>query len=247
MDGELSQWDNHSDLEDSLWDDTAEDSQWGDADDEDSQQDGESDEEIFKWEDEILREMYQKGEELKVQNSMEAEPAAAAPSGAAEEAAAGSGQAVEQTTDDSDEEMKFLQFLDDLEPSLEEPVGQIVTGGDGSTTSGHSNLEDNNDQEPVQENWGDNIKPSMETKLFCPEDDKLDDVSVLELPPEDKDQKRKAFAADGLPVPVPREAWVEEPALEPSVPRKHRSRFRRALRALRGLFRCPCLRPRAQP
>nr|XP_030140366.3 uncharacterized protein LOC115497204 [Taeniopygia guttata] len=261
----------------------------------------------------------------------EAEPAAAAPSGAAEEAAAGSGLAVqERTDDDDDDEMKFWQYLDDLEPFLvgdpelsqevsyyeqyteedlphgvvsssqgpsdweeypeqvlcggdvisceefsdwEEHLGQKVSRGNGSRPSGLSSWGDDSDTGLVQENWPEHV---ILAKPLCPEDDEWDDVSLLELPPEDgKHQKWKVFVAEGLPVPVPREAWAECPAQEPcsqgpapaphsppspwpawlgaqalrgqpAAPRKRPSRFRRALRALRGLFRCPCLRPQTE-
>ncbi|KAM4905896.1 variable charge X-linked protein 3B [Sylvia borin] len=48
--------------------------------------------------------------------------------------------------------------------------------------------------------------------------------------------------------PSPRPAQLGAQALrgQPAAPRKRPSRFRRALRALRGLFRCPCLRPRPE-
>lgn len=215
----------------------------------------------------------------------------------------GAVQALQQGWDHSNEELKWWQFLDDLEPFLvrdtelsqeisdregcseedlsqgevsssqepsdweehieqglaqgdvisyeevsdwEEPIEQIVSGGNGSRTSGHSSWEDDSYQELIQENWEEKTKPSIGTKPFHPEDDEWDEVSVLELPPEDKDQKWEVVAAEGLPVPVPREAWVEGPALEPCVPRKRPSCFRRALRALRGLLRWACLGPRTR-
>nr|XP_030140337.3 fibrous sheath CABYR-binding protein-like [Taeniopygia guttata] len=200
----------------------------------------------------------------------EAEPAAAAPSGAAEEAAAGSGLAVQEKTDDSNEEMKFWQFLYDLEPFLvgdpelsqevsyyeqyteedlphgvvsssqgpsnweeypeqvlcggdvvsceelsdwEEHLGQEVSRGNGSRPSGLSSWGDDSDTGLVQENWPQHV---ILAKPLCPEDDEWDDVSLLELPPEDgKHQKREVLVAEGLPVPVPREAWAECPAQEP--------------------------------
>nr|XP_041574958.1 proline-, glutamic acid- and leucine-rich protein 1-like [Taeniopygia guttata] len=155
----------------------------------------------------------------------------------------------------------------------EEHLGQKVSRGNGSRPSGLSSWGDDSDTGLVQENWPEHV---ILAKPLCPEDDEWDDVSLLELPPEDKkDQKRKVLVAEGLPVPVPREAWAECPAQEPcsqgpapaphsppspwparlgaqalrgqpAAPRKRPSRFRRALRALRGLFRCPCLRPRTE-
>ncbi|XP_068034845.1 histone-lysine N-methyltransferase SETD1B-like [Anomalospiza imberbis] len=307
--------------------------------------------EMSQWTPRSSQELYQG------QSPTEAEPAAAAPSGAAEEAAAGSVLGVQEKTDDSDEEMKSWQFLDDLEPFLvgdpelspdschcehcmgedlphgegeegmsyqqlsdpeeyseqdlsqgedsssqdpsdwdecneqmlcggdvfscaehsdwEESDGQNVSGENGRTPSGHSNWENDSDPGLLQENWP---EQGISTKPLCPEDDEWDDdVSLLELPPEpDKDPKREvSLGADGLPVPVPREAWVECPAQEPcsqgpapaphsppspwparlgaqalhgqpAAPRKRPSRFRRALRALRGLFHCPCLRPQPE-
>nr|XP_041571309.1 uncharacterized protein LOC121469777 [Taeniopygia guttata] len=225
-----------------------------------------------------------------------AEPAAAAPSGAPEEAAAGSGLAVQESMDeDEDEEMKYWQYLDDLEPFLirepelsqeasdskqctgehlpqgegedvmsrhqlsgqkeyleqdrsqgevsssqnpsdweecneqvlsagdvvsckelsdwEEDLGPYVSRGNGSRPSGLSSWDDDTDTGLVQENWPEHV---ILAKPLFPEDDEWDDVSLLELPPEDgKGQKWKVFVAEGLPVPVPREAWAECPAQEP--------------------------------
>lgn len=141
-------------------------------------------------------------------------------------------------------------------------LGQDVTPGNGHRPSVHSSLENDSDQELAQEPWEVGAESGSCMKPSAPEEDEWDELSVLELPlEEDKDQNQRAFAADGLPVPVPREAWVEGPAPEPcslrspspaqlgaqalreqpAAPRKRPSRFRRALRALRGLFRCPCL------
>nr|XP_030141376.1 uncharacterized protein LOC115497339 [Taeniopygia guttata] len=156
----------------------------------------------------------------------------------------------------------------------EEYVGQNVSRGNGSRPSGHSSWENDSDTGLMQENWPEHV---ILAKPLCPEDDEWDDgVSLLELPPEDNnDQKLKVFGADWLPVPFPREVWVECPAQEPcsqgpapaphsspspwparlgaqalrgqpAAPRKRPSRFRRVLQALRGLFRWPRLRPRPE-
>ncbi|KAF4795506.1 hypothetical protein TURU_092448 [Turdus rufiventris] len=122
----------------------------------------------------------------------------------------------------------------------EDPICQTVSGGDGSRPLGYSSWEDDSSQELGQENWADKTKPSIGTKPFHPEDDEWN-----ELPSEDQAPKQKGFAADKLP--APREAWAERPALEPcSTPGKRHSLFRQALRALRGLLYCPCLRPQPQ-
>ncbi|XP_031956980.1 skin secretory protein xP2-like [Corvus moneduloides] len=129
-----------------------------------------------------------------------------------EEAAAGSVVPVQGRMEDSDEEMKFWQLLDDLEPFLvrdpeqsqESLPGQSIPLGEGIP-------------ELVQESWEDETDHGIWNKPLHSEDE-WDEVSVLELPAEDKEQKRRAFAADGLPVPVPREAWVEGPAPEPCSP-----------------------------
>ncbi|XP_039411719.1 MAP7 domain-containing protein 1-like [Corvus cornix cornix] len=277
--------------------------------------------------------------------------------------AAGSVLAVQERMEDSDEEMKYWQFLDDLEPFLvrdpelsegegeeeaelslgeinnsqemsqgkecpeqetsqevsdweehleqglsqgdvnsceelsdweehigqdlsqgETCIGQDVSRGNGSRPSAQSSWEDDSDKELVQEIWEEETEHGIGTKPLQPEDDEWDELGVLELPPEE--QNRGGFAALGLPVPVPREAWVEGPAPEPCspgplcaspaalqgrgpvghaaspaleepgpeagtespvpAPRKRPSRFRRALQALRGLFRCPCLAPQPE-
>ncbi|CAN8197055.1 unnamed protein product [Coccothraustes coccothraustes] len=154
-------------------------------------------------------------------------------------------------------------------------IGQDVSRGNGSRPSGHSSWENESDMGLTQETCEDETEHGIGTKPLAPEDDEWDKVSILELlPEEDKDRAWKGFGAAGLPVPFPREAWAECPAQkprsrgpgpaphsppspwpelaaqalrgQPAAPRKRPSRFRRALRALRGLFRCPCLSPRPE-
>ncbi|XP_064267313.1 titin-like [Passer domesticus] len=184
-------------------------------------------------------------------------------------------------------------------------IGQDITRENGSRLSGRSSAEDHSCEELVQENCEDESDHGIGTKAsFFPEEEERDDMSILELHPEDQELNWRIFAADGLPVPIPHEAWVEEqePQLhspgplraslmpvkgqlpvghgaslpftkpeagrESRVPaphspwpgqlgaqschgqlapfRKRPSRFRRALRALQGLFLCPCLRPRPE-
>ncbi|XP_053791156.1 skin secretory protein xP2-like [Vidua chalybeata] len=156
-------------------------------------------------------------------------------------------------------------------PSSASPVGTEVAAEAAPALPSASpapGRENDSDTGLVQENRPEH---SSLTKPLYPKDDEWDNVSILELPPE----QEEVFAAGGLAVAVPREAWVECPAQEPcsqgpapaphsppspwparlraqalrgqpAAPRKRPSRFRRALRALRGLFRCPCLRPRPE-
>ncbi|XP_056338483.1 uncharacterized protein LOC130248626 [Oenanthe melanoleuca] len=137
---------------------------------------------------------------------------------------------------------------------------------------------DSDDSEVMGEDREVESDDDIRTEPFPSEEDEWDEVSVLELPPEANKaaSQLRDFVAEGLPVPVPREAWVEEQEAEPCspgplrassaslqgqapvghaaspaqplhgqpcAPSKRPSRFRRALRALRGLFCCPCLRP----
>ncbi|RMC06139.1 hypothetical protein DUI87_15569 [Hirundo rustica rustica] len=166
-------------------------------------------------------------------------------------------------------------------PSQEEAsLGRDVSRGNSHGPSPHSSWEDDSDPELVQDSLQVRCDLGIWMKPLALEEDEWDELSVLELPPEeDREQKWRVFAADGLPVPAPREAWVEEQAPEPCspgplrawsaalqgrasaghvaspvqplhgqpcAPRKRPSRFRRALRALRGLFRWPCLAPRPE-
>ncbi|XP_031955812.1 uncharacterized protein LOC116439879 [Corvus moneduloides] len=182
--------------------------------------------------------------------------------------------------DISDWEEHIGQGLSQQEASL----GQDVSPGNGHTPSAHSSWEDDSHQELAQDLWEVRTDSGIWMKPLAPEEDEWDEISILELPPEENNkQNQGGFAALGLPVPVPREAWVEGPAPEPCspgplcaspaalqgrgpvghaaspafeepvleagtespvpAPRKRPSRFRRALR---GLFRCPCLAPQPE-
>lgn len=122
----------------------------------------------------------------------------------------------------------------------------------------------------LQQHTGESVPAqSIGLKAELLEEDEWDGVDVLELLEEGSTQHTLGgWAGERLPPPIPREAWVEQQAFEPCRqgplwarlrqvqgqalsqqlgPRKQRpSRFRRALRALRSLFRCPCLAPRPQ-
>ncbi|TRZ23434.1 hypothetical protein HGM15179_003589 [Zosterops borbonicus] len=158
--------------------------------------------------------------------------------------------------------------------SWEENSGPGASRGNGSSASGHSSWENDSHNELVQGNWEDEAQHGI--VAFCPKDDKWHEVSILEPPPEEYQQSKwRLLAEDVLLLPVPREAWVEGPAVgpcsrgpvpaphspssprpawlgaqalrrQPAAPRKRPSRFRRALRALRGLFCCPCMRPQPE-
>ncbi|TRZ04998.1 hypothetical protein HGM15179_022109, partial [Zosterops borbonicus] len=154
-----------------------------------------------------------------------------------------------------------------------ENIGGGVSRGNVSGSSGPSSWDDDSHEEPVQGNPEVATQHGNRTKALLPEDDDWDDVSVLELPAEeDKDPKGRVFVEDGLPVPVPCEAWVEGPAAgpgsrgpvpaphrppsprpaqlgaqalrgQPAAPRRRPSRFRQVLWALRRLFRRPRMWP----
>ncbi|TRZ10513.1 hypothetical protein HGM15179_016597 [Zosterops borbonicus] len=155
-------------------------------------------------------------------------------------------------------------------PSQEEAsCGHDVSRGNNQRSCTQSSWEDDNDPELPQDPWEVESDSGIWMKPLAPEEDEWDELSILELPPEEnKAQKWRVFAADELPVPVPHEAWGGDQAPEPCSPRvlcawrarlqsrvfvgqasspvqvlrKRPSRFRRALR---GLLGCPCLA--AQP
>ncbi|TRZ08677.1 hypothetical protein HGM15179_018433 [Zosterops borbonicus] len=183
---------------------------------------------------------------------------AQAPREQQEEAEVGSVQAVGERNEDSSEEMKWWQHLDDLEPFLvthpeqsqavsereeyverevsprkvsssrgrsgweeyvdkwlskgdvssgeeisecEENIGGGMSRGNASGSSGPSNWENDSHEELVQGNLEDATQHGIRTKALRPEDDEWDDVSVLELPPEE--EKVLKWREDGLPVPAP--------------------------------------------
>nr|XP_005491859.1 uncharacterized protein LOC102072260 [Zonotrichia albicollis] len=98
----------------------------------------------------------------------------------------------------------------------ENSVGQEFSKGNGDRLSVQSIWEDNSDKELAQDNWKCVRVQSIGVKALLWEEDDWDKLSVLELPEqEDREQRLGCFAGDGLPVPVPWEAWVEHQAFEP--------------------------------
>ncbi|XP_053788559.1 fibrous sheath CABYR-binding protein-like [Vidua chalybeata] len=89
-------------------------------------------------------------------------------------------------------------------------LGQDVSRGNNHGHSVHSSWEDDSDPELAQDLWQVGSNSGIWMKPLALEDDEWDEVSILELPPEDKEQEQRAFVADELPLPVPCEAWVEE-------------------------------------
>ncbi|RMC01255.1 hypothetical protein DUI87_22204 [Hirundo rustica rustica] len=70
----------------------------------------------------------------------------------------------------------------------------------------------------VQSSWEDDSIVSTIPKAWLWEDNDWDEVSILDLCKKGEEarlQRLAAFARDRLPVPVPREAWVEHQALGP--------------------------------
>lgn len=140
--------------------------------------------------------------------------------------------------------------------------------GNGNRLPVQAGWEDDSDNELRQDNWESGTTHSIVVELLPQEDDEWDDANVLELLEEPSQPVLGGFAGDRLPVPFPGEACLEPqesqpcppaplPACSPCVqaqalsqqlgPRKKRpSRLRRALRALRSLFRCPCLAPQPE-
>lgn len=164
----------------------------------------------------------------------------------------------------SDWEQFILQELSQDQDS----IGQEMPKGNGNPPSVQSSWKDDSDQELKQDNRERDTTHSIGVKPLLQEEDKWDDVSVLELLEEPREPVLGGFAGDRLPVPFPQEPWLEPQECEPCPqvppcassprvpaqalsqqlgPRKKRpSHFRRALRALRSLFRCPCLAPQPQ-
>ena len=172
-------------------------------------------------------------------------------------------------------EVGCFQEVSDWEESIgqelckeEDSVGQEVPKGNGNRPSVQSNWEDDSEQEPELDNWEGVTALSMGLKALLWEDDEWGEVSSPELFEEARQPTLGGFAGDGLPVQVPRDAWLEQRALEPcpqgplwAWPRheegqalsqqlgpckKRLSRFRQALQVLRSLFRWPCLLPQQE-
>ncbi|XP_027764058.1 protein downstream neighbor of Son [Empidonax traillii] len=73
--------------------------------------------------------------------------------------------------------------------------------------------EDDSDRELALLDWEHMTVQSVEVKPLRPEEDEWEELSVLELSQGEGTEHRLAIlAAEGLPVPVPREAWAERPA-----------------------------------
>ncbi|CAN8184591.1 unnamed protein product [Coccothraustes coccothraustes] len=147
-------------------------------------------------------------------------------------------------------------------------IGQEVPKGNGNRPSVQSSWEDDSDKELEQDNRERVTPHSIRTKALLQEEDEWDDVNVLELLEEPREAVLGGCTGDWLPEPLPGEAGLEpqqselcpqappcasSPRVQAQVlsqqlgPRKKRpSRFRRALRALRSLFRCPCLAPQPE-
>lgn len=103
------------------------------------------------------------------------------------------------------------------EPSdWEECIGQEFSKGNDNRPSVQSSWEDDSDNELAQDNWEHVSIQSVVVKPLPREEDDWDELSDVELSEEgDREQRQAHFAEDGLPVPVPREAWVEGQAFEP--------------------------------
>ncbi|XP_005060673.1 PREDICTED: uncharacterized protein LOC101819595 [Ficedula albicollis] len=130
----------------------------------------------------------------------------------------------EEHSEGSHEVSSYLELSDWEEPigqersKVEDSIGQKVSKGNVNRPSIQSSWENDSDKELMQDNW-EHMRcgvHSTRVKPLLQEEDELDNLSVLELfEEEDQEQRLAGFAKDGLPVPVPREAWVERPAFEP--------------------------------
>lgn len=98
----------------------------------------------------------------------------------------------------------------------EDSFGQEVPKGNGNRPSVQSGWEDDNNKELKQDSWGSVTVHSTGVKPLLWEEDEWGEVSILELCEEEaREQRLGGFAGDGLPVPVPQEAWAEHRASEP--------------------------------
>lgn len=64
----------------------------------------------------------------------------------------------------------------------------------------------------MQDSWEQDIIQSLRFEALVREEDEWDEVSILELHEEEGEARQQCLAdleCDGLPVPVPWEAWVE--------------------------------------
>ncbi|KAL2294845.1 hypothetical protein Nmel_008599 [Mimus melanotis] len=80
-----------------------------------------------------------------------------------------------------------------------------MSQGSKHRPSTHSSWENDSDPELAQEPWEVGSNYYIWIKPLAPEEDEWDELTVLELPPEeDHQQKRRIFVADVLLVPIPR-------------------------------------------
>lgn len=92
----------------------------------------------------------------------------------------------------------------------EDSDGQEVSRGTGKRPSVQSSWGNDSDQDLAQDSW----EQSIGDKPLLREEDEWDEVSVIELWEESREQRLAGLAGGGLPLPVPREAWVEHEAPE---------------------------------
>lgn len=150
----------------------------------------------------------------------------------------------------------------------EDSISQEVPKRNWNPPSVQSSWEDDGDKELERDDWQSASSGSFGVKPLPREEDEWDDTSVLELFEEPRQPVLGGFAGDGLAAPFPQEVWVEplESERGPQAPlrassgrvqaqalsqqlgprKKRPSRFWWALRALRSLFRCPCLAPQPE-
>ncbi|XP_027526351.1 uncharacterized protein LOC113960792, partial [Neopelma chrysocephalum] len=115
------------------------------------------------------------------------------------------------------------ELLSDWEDSIaqelcqdEDSLGQDFSAWEDYTPSWLCRWEDGSDRELALADWEHRSVPSLGVKALLPEEDEWEELSVLELSqgqgPEDR---LGILAAEGLPVPVPRQAWAERRAPAP--------------------------------
>lgn len=115
------------------------------------------------------------------------------------------------------------QELSDWEESIgqelsetEDSIGQKVSKGNINRPSMEFSWENNSDNELMQDSWEHMNVHSTGVKPLLQEEEEWNDLSALELSEEeDRETRLGHLSQDGLPVPVPQEAWGEHQAFEP--------------------------------
>ncbi|XP_051624898.1 uncharacterized protein LOC127461272 [Manacus candei] len=117
----------------------------------------------------------------------------------------------------------YQELLSDWEDSTaqelgqdEDSLGQDFCDWEDYTPSWLSRWEDDSDRKLTRADWEHMSVPSLGVKPLLPEEDEWEELSVLELSQgQGTEDRLRILAAEGLPVPVPRQAWAERRAPAP--------------------------------